>query len=182
MRTFPNHQLVIIAGLIGLLTGCATMSEQKPPVPPMTAQELERIAPKTAPNLPLEEIVKLSKSKTPPEQIIEKIKLSNSSYELAPSQTLALSKQGVSAQVLDYIHTDREQQVRKAIADEMNRRQQQADEQHRQEQERLMRDYQFRYNQFYDPYWGPGISPFWNGYWPYYRPYYYAPRHRPHKK
>ena len=49
MRTFPNHQLVIIAGLIGLLTGCATMSEQKPPVPPMTAQELERIAPKLRP-------------------------------------------------------------------------------------------------------------------------------------
>lgn len=144
------------------LSACATTQQQEPQVKRISPEELERIMPKPAPNVTLEEIVALSKQGTPADQIIEKIKASNSHYDLTPSQAVELSRQGVDAKVLDYIHQSRENALRDSFADEINKR----EKQKRDEQERLKREY--RAAPYYDPwwgYWGPG--PYWR-----YRPYY----------
>ncbi|MEQ1602022.1 MAG: hypothetical protein ABL885_09675 [Methylophilaceae bacterium] len=171
----------ILAALLMVLVGCAT-SPTKPMPPAISIEELERILPKPAPNLALDEIVKLSKNKESAEQIIEKIKLSQSHYNLAPSQSLALSKQGVNAKVLDFIHADWEQVLRNSIAGEINKRQQLSEEQNKREQEMLLREYQMRYR-YYDPF-DYGYPPYWGGY-PYYNrpyigPHFFPPR--PHRR
>lgn len=152
----------IVISLLLALSACATTQQQEPQVKRISPEELERIMPKPVPNLALEEIVALSKQGTPAEQIIEKIKASNSRYDLTPSQAVELSKQGVDPKVLDYIHQSRENALRDSFADEINKR----EKQKRDEQERLKREY--RAYPYYDPWWGYwGPSPYWR-----YRPYY----------
>lgn len=150
--------------LLALLAGCATTPRQEPQIQRISPEELARIMPKPVPNLTLEQIVRLSKN-TPPELLIEKIKASNSRYDLTPSQVVELSKKGVDAKVLDYMHASREQALRDSFADEINKREKARLE----EQEQLKREYQLRYQQYYDPFWGYGGSPYW-GYGPYYGP------------
>lgn len=141
-----------------LLTACATTQQQEPQVKRISPEELERIMPKPVPNLTLDEIVALSKQGTPPEQIIEKIKASNSRYDLTPSEVVRLTQQGVDPKVLDYIHKTHESALRENMADEINKR----EKQRQQELERLEREYRLRQFHYYDPwwgYWGPG--PYW---------------------
>ena len=142
--------------LSGLLAGCAGNMVQEPQIKRISPEELERIMPKPVPNLTLDQIVEMSKSGSTPQQIIDKIKSTNSRYDLTPSESLDLSKRGVSAEVLDYIHKAHEQAVRDGFADEINKR----EKQKQQEQEQLRRDYQLRYQPFYDPFWyGYGFGP-----------------------
>lgn len=140
-----------------LLTACATTGNQEPQIKRISAEELDRIMPKPVPNVSLDELVALSKI-TPPEQLIEKLKASNTQYALTSSQVVDLSKKGVDPKVLDYIHTTREQAVRDGFADEINKR----EKQKQQEQQLLRRQYNSM--RYYDP-WGYG--PYWGG-----RPYY----------
>lgn len=154
--------IILMSGLLILLSGCATNMAREPQIERISPEELERIMPKPVPNLTLDEIVKLSKAGTPPEQIIEKIKTTNSRYDLTPSESLNLSKQGVNAKVLDHIHAAHEQAIRDGFADEINKR----EKQKRLEQERLRRDYEQRYQPFYDPFWyGYGFGPSWRHRW-----------------
>ncbi len=148
--------------ILAILAGCATTPRQEPLVERISPEELERIMPKPVPNLALDEIIKLSKQGIPAEQIIDKIKASNSRYELTPSQSVELSKQGVDTKVLDYIYASREQALREGFADEINKR----EKEKKLEQDRLKRELRSRY---YDPFWGYGYSPYW-GYRPYYGP------------
>jgi hypothetical protein len=141
--------------LLLMLAGCATTPQQPPQIQRISPEELEQIIPKPVPNLTLEEIVHLSKN-TPPELLIEKIKASNSQYDLTPSQVVDLSKKGVDAKVLDYIHASREQALRDSFADEINKR----EKARLDEQEKLKREYQLLYQQYYDPFWGYGCSPY----------------------
>jgi len=148
---------ILLGSLLALLAGCATTQTQ-PQIKRISPEELERIMPKPMPNLSLDEIVKLSKANTPPQQIIDKIKSTNSRYDLAPSQTLDLGKQGVSAKVLDYIYQAHEQAIRDGFAEEINKR----EKENQLKQEQLERDYQLRYQPFYDPFWyGYGFGPAW---------------------
>lgn len=151
-----------------LLAGCASNPPQQPEIARISPEELERIMPKPVPNLSLDEIVRLSKAKTPAAEIIEKIRGSNSRYDLSPSQALDLSKQGVPAEVLDYIHKAREQALRDSIAEEINKRELEK----QREQEKLRREYRWRSQQFYDPFWYGygGFGPYWR-----YRPFYGYP-------
>ncbi|CAG0973087.1 hypothetical protein MTYP_01341 [Methylophilaceae bacterium] len=152
-----------LLGLMVVLSGCATTQVQEPDIQRISPEELEQIMPKPVPNLSLEEIVALSRSGTSPDEIIEKIKATESRYDLTPSQALELSKQGVNAKVLDYIHASREQALRDSLADEINKRERENEE----EKKRLKRDYQWRSQQYYHPYFGYSYSPWW-GYHPYY--------------
>lgn len=153
---------LIAGGLLLLLGGCATTAVQQPQIDRISPEELERIMPKPAPNLSLDEIVRLSKAGTPPQQIIDQIKATNSRYDLTPSESVDLSKRGVSAEVLDYIHKAHEQAIRDGFADEINKR----EKEKRQQQERLRREYQWRYQPFYDPFWyGYGFGPSWRHRW-----------------
>jgi len=157
------HLLALISVLL-LLAGCATTAPQEPQIKRISAEELERIMPKPIPNLTLDEIVVLSKT-TPPDVIIEKIKASNSQYDLTPTQVVDLSKQGVDSKVLDYIHNAREQALRDGFADEINKR----EKEKQAEKAKLKRQYQLDSQRYYDPFWGYGYgpSPYWR-----HRPYY----------
>jgi len=61
---------------------------------------LERITRKPTLNLTLDDIVRLTKNGTSPDQIMAEIKASNSAYDLSPLQAVELGKQGVDAKVL----------------------------------------------------------------------------------
>jgi hypothetical protein len=150
------------------LTACATTQQQEPQVKRISPEELEQLMPKPVPNLTLDEIVSLSKQGMSPEQIIEKIKASNSRYDLTPSEVVRLTKAGVDPKVLDYMHETHENALRENMADEINKR----EKQRQQELDRLEREYRLRQFHYYDPwwgYWGPG--PYWR-YGPRFRYYY----------
>ncbi len=155
----------ILIGAALSITGCATTPMQQPPVARISPEELERIMPKPVPNLSLDEIIALSKANTPAEQIIEKIKVSNSHHDLTPSQAVDLSKRGVDGKVLDYIYQAREQALRDGFADEINKR----EKDKVLEQEKLKRELRMRSQPYYyDPFYGP--SPYWNRRPPFYGP------------
>ncbi|MDP1660230.1 MAG: hypothetical protein Q8L73_12885 [Methylotenera sp.] len=109
-----------------VISGCASNGPQKDvstqKIDRMSEEELLRIMPKPVATVSLDDLVKLTKEGVAADQIIEKIKASNSSYDLRPSQTVELSKQGVDNKVLDYIHASRELALRNSIADEINKR------------------------------------------------------------
>ncbi|MEZ0231754.1 MAG: hypothetical protein ACAH12_02850 [Methylophilaceae bacterium] len=149
--------IIIVAGLLVSISGCATNTVQEPQIQRISPEELERIMPKPVPNLTLDEIVNLSKQKVPADQIIEKIKASNSRYDITPSQAVDLSKQGVDGKVLDFIYAAREQAVRDGFADEINKR----EKEKKLEQERLKREYLWRSQPYYDPWWGYSYGPAW---------------------
>lgn len=123
-HSLTNLLLMIL--FVGV-SGCASTSgshDAMPVIDRISEAELERIAPKPIATLTLDDIVKLSREGQTAEQIIDKIKASDSQYELTPSQSVALSEQGVDRKVLDYIHTSRELAWRNSVADEINKREQ----------------------------------------------------------
>lgn len=146
--SFLGKHAAWLATLV-LVAGCASTPEQAPQIQRISPEELERIMPKQAPNLSLDEIVQLSQAKLSSEEIIQKIKDSHSQYALTPSQVLEMGKKGVDAKVLDYIQASHEQAIRDGFADELNKREQIK----LQEQQKLKREYQLR-QPYYDPYWG----------------------------
>ena len=115
-------KLLIFIVVLLLLAGCATNGQSVPVIERISEEELSRILPQPLATLSLNDLVSLSKEGMTATQIIEQIKSSNSMYDLTPSQSVLLSKQGVDSQILDYIHTSRELAVRNSIADEINKR------------------------------------------------------------
>ncbi|HSH53832.1 MAG TPA: hypothetical protein VK967_02285 [Methylotenera sp.] len=143
---FKRFILPLMFGML-LLSGCATQGQQTQQIDRISEEELARIMPKPVAALSLEDIVKLTKEGATADQIIEKIKASGSTYDLTPSQSVMLSKQGVDSKVLDYIHESRELAVKNSIADEINKR----EKAKRVELERLKRQ-QRQYQYYYDPF------------------------------
>lgn len=160
----------VLLGMMFLLSGCATTSQNKavnsPQIDRISEAELARIVPKTVVVLTLDDIVRLTHEGNSADQIIDQIKASNSLYDLTPSQSIELSRQGVDSRVLDYIYTSRELAWRNGVADEINKR----EKAKRTELEKLKRQ-QLQQQQLYDA-----------SCQSYYRlhPYgYYGPRFRP---
>ena len=143
---FTRFILPLMFGML-LLSGCATQGQQAQQIDRISEEELARIMPKPVAVLSLDDIVKLTKEGATADQIIEKIKSSDSTYDLSPSQSVMLSKQGVDNKVLDYIHESRELAVKNSIADEINKR----EKNKRIELERLKRQ-QRQYQYYYDPF------------------------------
>lgn len=131
-----------------MLTGCASTGGSKQgQIDRITPEELAQFLPSPIATYTLENMVADAKQNKTPDEVIAKIKESESRYELTPSHVLDLNKQGVDIQVLDYIQQSNELAKQNAIADEMNRRQQQNAETQRQlNRERLA---QYRH---YDPF------------------------------
>ena len=161
-----NIKLLLILLITLVMMACATDGQQAggqtPKIDRISDEDLARIMPKTVAVLSLDDLVKLSKEGVPADQIIEKIKASNSLYDLTPSQSVALSKQGVDSKVLDYIHASREQALRNNFADEINKR----EENKRVELEKLKQQQFQQQQQFYDPfcrYGAYGIRPYGYG-------------------
>ena len=150
---------ILISILALSLLGCATASA--PPNAPgtiarLTPDELARMMPKPDPKLPLAELVRMSKEGAAAADIIARIKETGSRYALSASQAIDLHAQGVSAEVLDYMQSAREQELRASLAEEINQREQRHADELRREQE-LRRD-----GYYYDPWWPayPGYG--WN--------------------
>lgn len=163
----PMLRNILISALTLWLAGCATT-----PTPPettgkierLTPEELARMLPRPDPRLPLEQLVRMSKQGKTAADVIASIRQTGSRYALSASQAIELHRQGVDKEVLDYIQSAREQELRDRMADEINQREQRHAEQLRREQELRRNSY------YYDPWWPryPGFG--WNyGYpmWPY---------------
>lgn len=151
-------KFIFMLGFVALLSGCASQNRQSPQIDRISEQELARIMPKPVAVLSLDDVVKLSQDGVAAEQIIDRIKQSNSLYDLSPSQSVGLHQQGVDNKVLDYMHSSRELAVRNNIADEINKR----EKSKRDALERLKRQ-QLEQQRLYDPFCGYGSY----GFYPY---------------
>lgn len=140
---------MILVSLV--VSGCASNGSQKDvssqKIDRISEEELLRIMPKPIATVSLDDLVRLTKEGVATDQIIEKIKTSNSSYDLTPSQTVELNKQGVDSKVLDYIHASRELALRNSVADEINKR----EKIKQMELDRLKREQRLQQNS-YDPF------------------------------
>lgn len=161
----PNIKLLIILLISLVMSACASNGQQAhgqaPQIDRISDEELARIMPKPVAALSLDDLVKRSKEGATADQIIEKIKASNSLYDLTPSQSVELNKQGVDSKVLDYMHASREQALRNNVADEINKR----EKAKRAELEKL-KNQQLQQQQLYDPfcrYGAYGMRPYGYG-------------------
>ncbi len=153
--------LIAVIGVMALLTGCASTGGQQGQVERITPEQLAKLIPPPVATLSLDEIVTDSKTGKTADEIIAKIKASNSRYDLTSTQILDLHKQGVDARVLDYIQESNEKAKQNAIADEMNKREQEK----RTAMKQLQRERALRYNAYYDLYGNPYYYPYgpWRG-------------------
>lgn len=155
--------LVIFAILV--LSGCASTGTQQTKVDRITPEELAKTLPQPVATVTLDEIVAYSKQGKTADEIIAKIKVSNSRYELMPTQTLDLNKQGVDTKVLDFMHQSNELAKQNAIADEMNKREQEkrVAQKQLQRERALAQSYYDDYfdGPFYSPYYHYGYGPYW---------------------
>jgi PBP1b-binding outer membrane lipoprotein LpoB len=164
-----------------MLSGCASTGSSQGQVDRITPEQLAKILPPPVATVTLDEIVVDSKQGKTADEIIAKIKASNSRYELTPTQTLDLSKQGVDIKVLDYMHKSNELAKQNAIADELNKREQDK----RVAQKQLQRERalaQSYYNDYYDgpfynPYYNYGYNPYWGSHF-FWGPSFYYRQHR----
>jgi len=157
MKTY----LSILIVMLSMLSGCASTGTQQVKVERITPEELAKLIPPPVATMTLDEIVADSKAGKTTDEIINKIKTSNSRYELTSTQVLDLNKQGVDAKVLDYIGQANELAKQNAIADEINKR----EKDKRAAQQALRHEREFSRNQFYDPFWGPGFGGFYGRPW-----------------
>lgn len=171
MKTLIALSLTII-----LLAGCASTGLQQSKVERITPEELAKILPPPVATIALSEIIADSKAGKTVDEIIAKIKTSNSRYELTPTQTLDLSKQGVDTKVLDYMHQSNELAKQNAIADELNKR----EKQKRATENALRRERDNAQQQYYDPFWGSSFGSFYGR--PYYGPIGPGYRHWPRSR
>lgn len=151
---------LIVTALV--LSSCASTGARQAEVERMTPEQLAKIVPPPVATVTLAEIVADSKTGKTSDEIITKIKASNSRYELTATQMLDLSKQGVQTKVLDYIQQSNELAKQNAIADEMNKR---AKEKAAAEKA-LKRERDLARDRYYDPFWGPRFGGFYGN--PYY--------------
>ena len=162
------------------LSGCAINAVKQTEIERITPEQLAKIMPPPVATITLDEIVNDSKAGKSSDEIIAKIKASNSRYELTPTQTLDLSKKGVDTKVLDYMQQSNELAKQNAIADEMNKRTRE-----RAAAEKILkRERDLARDRYYDPFFGsrfgPRFGPRFGGFYgnPYLgNPYYgYGPR------
>jgi hypothetical protein len=158
--------LMLGATLLALLCGCASNhpTSEAPKISRITPEELERLQPVPAPNLPLDEIVRMSKAGATPDLIIAAIRDSHSGYALTASQMMELARQGVDGKVLDHIQGAQEQAMRDAFAEEFNQRERVCEEKIKGLQREVLR------SPYYDPFW-IYPAPYWSYPLPYGYPY-----------
>lgn len=149
--------LTLIWLVVLMLTGCASTGSNVSRVERITPEQLAKLLPAPVATIPLTEIVSDSAQGKNAEEMIAKIKASNSRYALTPTQVLTLNQQGVDIKVLDYIQQSNDLAQQNAIADEINKR----EKDKRAAQMQLRRERNFNNNLFFDPFWGTGFGGFY---------------------
>lgn len=148
------------------LLGCASTAAppQAGTIARLTPEELARTLPRSEPELPTAELIRRSKAGEPAKDIIARIQRTGSRYDLSASQLIALHVAGVSAEVLNYIQSAREQELLSQLAEEINQREQR-------HAEELRRERELRGSECYcDPWW-PGYPGYGWRYGHPFRPY-----------
>ena len=157
------RRLIFVMLSLFILAGCASTGTQAGKVERITPEELAKLIPSPVATVSLDEIVADSKAGKSADDIIAKVKTSNSRYELTYSQVLDLNKKGVDAKVIDYIQQSNELAKQNIIADEMNKREQEKMAAKKQ----LQRERAFNNSQYYDPFWGPSFGGYYGrGFYP----------------
>ena len=108
--------LILTLIILGL-TACAN-TQNKPQLARMNATQAVTMP--VVPKMTLDDVVKMSKDGATAEAVIAKLNVTSSSFDLTPSQALALGKQGVDIKVLDDIYKTHEQIVQNQHADAIN--------------------------------------------------------------
>lgn len=125
-KLMSRCKAIFIFAACSALAACASNSQysgaSSQKIDRISEEELARIMPKPIATLSLDDLISLTKSGVTADALIEKIRISNSSYDLTPSQVVDLSTQGVDNKVLDYIHSSRELALRNSVAEEINQR------------------------------------------------------------
>lgn len=135
-----------------MLVGCAsTGPSNQGQVERITPEELAKLMPAPVATVSLDELIVDSKQGKTSDEIIAKIKESDSRYALTPEQIVNLNKKGVDFKVLDYIQQSNELAKQNAIAEEINKREKAKVK----AQKELRRERAFSRNRYYDPFWGP---------------------------
>ncbi len=167
-------KLSILIAVVLTISACASSGARYGNVDSrITPEEMAKMMPPPVATLSLDEIVSDSKQGKTADEMIAKIKASNSRYALTPSQSLDLSQKGVDVKVLDYMHQSNEAAKQNAMADEINKR----EKAKRIAQERLEQEREFMRDDYYDGFWGPRFGGFYGPYgYPYYGNPYMAPR------
>ena len=153
---------LIVLMVLLILSGCASTGTRPSQVERITPEELAKLIPPPVATVSLDEIVADSKAGKSVDDIIAKIKNSNSRYALSATQVLDLNMQGVDAKVLDYIQQSNELAKQNIIAEEMNKREQEKNAANKQ----LQRERALNNNRYYDPFWGSRFGGFYGH--PYY--------------
>ena len=155
----------MLTAAVFILSGCASNGVRQAEIERITAEQLAKILPPPVATVTLAEVVADSKAGKTSDEIIAKIKASNSRYELTPTQMLDLNKQGVDAKVLDYMHQSNELAKQNAIADEINKREHEkrVAQKQLQRERALSQSYYDDYfdGPFYNPYYHYGYGPYW---------------------
>jgi len=156
--------LMLCAAMLAALSGCASkQTASAPKISRITPEDLERLQPAPNSNLPLEEIVRMSKAGATPDLIIAAIRDSRSGYALSATQMIELARQGVDGKVLDHIQAAQEQAMRDAFAETFNQ------QLHACEDEVKARQREAAQGPYYcDPFWGYPF-PYWPTPYPYWR-------------
>lgn len=142
---------LLVCGIVLFIAGCSATGNKSngtgPKIDRISADELARLIPKPVAKLTLQDLVRLTQAGDSPDQIIAQIRSTDSFYDLTPSQSLELSRKGVDARVLDYIHESREAAVRNQLADEINRRESQ-----KQAEVARLKNQLWQRQRYYDPF------------------------------
>lgn len=162
MKTLIRNHCAIVCVL--LLSACASPAPQPAKIDRISPEQLNALLPPPQATLALEDIAAMAKQGNTDNEIIDAIKQSQSRYALSPSQVLEWHHKGIPSAVLDHMQQANALAQQNAIADEINKRQQEAlNQQQKLKQERDAARLRAMDPWFYGPgFYGPG---FYGGPW-----------------
>jgi hypothetical protein len=159
-------KIFIVIGLLGLV-GCANVQEkpQTQVIDRLSEEQLASMMPQPVSQLNYESLLALAKSGSTPAQMIEKLKETDTSFDLTPQQVLSLHQAGIDISVLEYLHTSRQKAMQNNIANTVAEHDKTKNDEifllkKRLQQERLNNSYVDPFCRFGYPYpygWGPRV-------------------------
>lgn len=111
------HKCLVIFSIC-LLASCASAPkpQQVQKIERLTKEELANIMPAPVSQLSFESLLEMSRQGESADAVITKLKETDTSFDLTPSQMLELKQQGVDVKVLDYLHEQRLEGLRHKVS------------------------------------------------------------------